>query len=176
MKEFSKYESVFVRNVKEKYLTKKDVAFNAAIKRIIDLEDSNRKLKHAMYLICKTKKVKYTDFFKPTDFDKEFHKFTSGDVFYKSKAWLNLRYEFISSLSKKKCKICGNEDELTQFHVDHIKARSVFPELSLEMKNLQLLCKDCNLGKSNKVFGLNGFSKPHPEYKRTILRKSKNNV
>jgi 5-methylcytosine-specific restriction endonuclease McrA len=35
-------------------------------------------------------------------------------------------------------------------HVDHIKPKSKYPELALEYNNLQLLCEDCNLGKSNK--------------------------
>src|SRR5262249_39926358 len=30
---------------------------------------------------------------------------------------------------------------------DHIKPRSKFPELELELGNLQVLCADCNLGK-----------------------------
>jgi len=34
-------------------------------------------------------------------------------------------------------------------HVDHIKPRSRYPELSLEIENLQVLCEDCNMGKSN---------------------------
>jgi 5-methylcytosine-specific restriction endonuclease McrA len=32
-------------------------------------------------------------------------------------------------------------------HVDHIKPRWKYPELSLSFENLQVLCKDCNLGK-----------------------------
>jgi len=34
-------------------------------------------------------------------------------------------------------------------HVDHIKPRSKYPELSLTFSNLQILCEDCNFGKSN---------------------------
>lgn len=34
-------------------------------------------------------------------------------------------------------------------HVDHIQPRSKRPELALCFENLQLLCADCNLGKSN---------------------------
>jgi len=36
-----------------------------------------------------------------------------------------------------------------QIHVDHIKPRSKFPELELVFDNLQVLCDDCNIGKSN---------------------------
>jgi 5-methylcytosine-specific restriction endonuclease McrA len=37
-------------------------------------------------------------------------------------------------------------------HVDHIKPRSLYPELALEFSNLQVLCMDCNQGKSNRDF------------------------
>lgn len=43
---------------------------------------------------------------------------------------------------------CGDVNKT--IHVDHIKPRSKFPELSLVQSNLQILCADCNLGKSNK--------------------------
>ena len=33
--------------------------------------------------------------------------------------------------------------------VDHIKPRSRFPGLELDPDNLQILCSDCNMGKSN---------------------------
>ncbi|RYZ77711.1 MAG: hypothetical protein EOP05_00795 [Proteobacteria bacterium] len=35
-------------------------------------------------------------------------------------------------------------------HVDHIKPRSKYPHLELEFSNLQVLCRQCNFGKSNK--------------------------
>lgn len=34
-------------------------------------------------------------------------------------------------------------------NVDHIKPRRLFPWLALELKNLQVLCHDCNHGKGN---------------------------
>jgi hypothetical protein len=44
---------------------------------------------------------------------------------------------------------CGVTAVSVQIHVDHIKPRSSYPELELDIKNLQVLCRDCNLGKSN---------------------------
>ena len=41
------------------------------------------------------------------------------------------------------------ESPNVELHVDHIKPRSKHPELELDINNLQILCKDCNLGKSN---------------------------
>ena len=42
----------------------------------------------------------------------------------------------------------GTQDNPLQ--VDHIKPRSKFPHLALEISNLQVLCRDCNLGKGNR--------------------------
>lgn len=66
------------------------------------------------------------------------------ESFYRTEAWLRLRY--FTLLKYRKCLLCGSKDNL---HVDHIKPRSKRPELSLDANNLQVLCRDCNLGKSN---------------------------
>ncbi|MDE2096550.1 MAG: HNH endonuclease [Patescibacteria group bacterium] len=66
-------------------------------------------------------------------------------AFYASDAWLRLRYAAIAKYGRK-CMACGSTDKI---HVDHIKPRSRFPELELELSNLQILCHDCNMGKSN---------------------------
>ncbi|WP_242637203.1 HNH endonuclease [Enterobacter cloacae] len=34
-------------------------------------------------------------------------------------------------------------------HVDHIKPRSKFPHLALEITRFRVLCEDCNKAKSN---------------------------
>lgn len=70
-----------------------------------------------------------------------------GENFYTSTAWLRLRYMALNRHGKR-CMACGQRDGA--MHVDHIKPRSRFPELALDFSNLQVLCKDCNLGKSNK--------------------------
>jgi hypothetical protein len=45
---------------------------------------------------------------------------------------------------------CGaRPTEANPLHVDHIKPRSKFPHLALSLSNLQVLCRQCNLGKSN---------------------------
>lgn len=46
-----------------------------------------------------------------------------------------------------RCLACGADGSQTRLHVDHIKPRSLFPELALVEDNLQLLCEACNLGK-----------------------------
>lgn len=69
--------------------------------------------------------------------------------FYKSKAWLDLRYMALRN-SDGRCECCGaTAQDGVKIHVDHIKPRSKFPELALKLNNLQVLCDDCNYGKSN---------------------------
>ena len=71
------------------------------------------------------------------------------ETFYESREWRELRYEALKKYGRK-CLCCGQQPPEVILHVDHIKPRSKFPELELEISNLQILCKDCNLGKSNK--------------------------
>lgn len=61
--------------------------------------------------------------------------------------WQSLRYEVLREQGKK-CACC--ETLKGPFHVDHIKPKSKFPELTFIKANLQVLCEDCNLGKSYK--------------------------
>lgn len=74
-----------------------------------------------------------------------------GSDFYTTKEWRSLRHAFLSS-SDGKCTLCGRSRKVhgCAMHVDHIKPRSKFPHLELDVNNLQLLCEDCNIGKSNK--------------------------
>jgi 5-methylcytosine-specific restriction endonuclease McrA len=52
--------------------------------------------------------------------------------------------------SRGVCELCGaGPSPGHPLHVDHIKPRSRYPELELDPSNLQVLCEDCNLGKSN---------------------------
>jgi hypothetical protein len=70
--------------------------------------------------------------------------------FYESREWLDLRYRVLQK-SGGSCKLCGcRATSENPIHVDHIKPRSKHPELALAESNLQILCKSCNLGKSNK--------------------------
>lgn len=76
-------------------------------------------------------------------------KIRKEETFYESRAWRELRYKALVEHGRK-CQCCGAEPPKIVLHVDHIKPRSKFPSLELELDNLQILCKDCNLGKSNK--------------------------
>ena len=67
-------------------------------------------------------------------------------AFYKSREWEALRYRAIRKYGNK-CACCNAEGVV--IHMDHIKPRSKFPELALDIHNLQPLCGPCNRGKSN---------------------------
>lgn len=69
-----------------------------------------------------------------------------GDPFFDSREWQELRYAVLKHYGRK-CMLCGATSG--EMHVDHIKPRSKYPLLALEFSNLQVLCRPCNLGKSN---------------------------
>ena len=69
--------------------------------------------------------------------------------FYNSQAWQKSRYAALRR-SNGRCELCGiSKAEGAIIQVDHIKPRSKHPELELDPNNLQVLCRPCNLGKSN---------------------------
>jgi rubredoxin len=71
----------------------------------------------------------------------------SRSAFYESDAWRTVRYRALK-LYGTACQCCGNRASPEKpLHVDHIKPRGKYPELELEISNLQVLCRDCNLGK-----------------------------
>jgi 5-methylcytosine-specific restriction endonuclease McrA len=71
--------------------------------------------------------------------------------FYKSSEWRKLRYKVLSKY-RFRCLACGRNPSKNNviLHVDHIIPRSLRIDLSLDINNLQVLCEDCNLGKSNE--------------------------
>lgn len=64
--------------------------------------------------------------------------------FYDADPWRRLRYRALT-LYGRRCMSCGTTSAV--FHIDHIKPRSRYPELELEISNLQVLCEACNMGK-----------------------------
>lgn len=70
--------------------------------------------------------------------------------FYESREWRELRYKALVK-NDGRCECCGaGKHNGKMLHVDHILPRSLFPNRELDLTNLQVLCEDCNLGKSNK--------------------------
>lgn len=66
--------------------------------------------------------------------------------FYKTWEWLALRYQILKKFGPQ-CMLCRTMSGPIQ--VDHIKPRSKYPDLALDFNNLQVLCLECNRGKSN---------------------------
>lgn len=71
----------------------------------------------------------------------------SSRNFYASPEWGRVRYDILAKYGRK-CMACGQTDGIMQ--VDHIIPRSLRPDLALVFDNLQVLCKVCNEGKSNR--------------------------
>lgn len=74
----------------------------------------------------------------------------TDESFYDTSLWRKLRYDALSKNHGKACPLCGRKPPEVVFHVDHIEPRSKRPDLALDPSNLQILCGDCNLGKSNR--------------------------
>lgn len=67
-----------------------------------------------------------------------------------AKRWARVRWQALKR-DQFRCQACGAAAKQgATLHVDHIKPRSRFPELELELSNLQVLCEPCNLSKSDE--------------------------
>jgi 5-methylcytosine-specific restriction endonuclease McrA len=80
---------------------------------------------------------------------KNRYQLSKSQEFYQSREWRELRYKTLVK-SGRKCLLCQATN--VELHCDHIKPISRFWNLRLAPDNVQVLCKDCNLGKSNKHF------------------------
>ena len=68
-------------------------------------------------------------------------------AFYSSPEWRAIRYEALR-LHGGRCQCCGaSPADGIRLNVDHIHAIRVFWEMRLDIRNLQVLCEDCNQGK-----------------------------
>jgi len=67
-----------------------------------------------------------------------------ASMFYASSEWRLVRNQFLQEQGRI-CQECGQEikDDF-DLTVDHIKPRSKFPELALDVSNLRVLCRSCN--------------------------------
>jgi 5-methylcytosine-specific restriction endonuclease McrA len=73
----------------------------------------------------------------------------ASKAFLVSPLWKRLRYEAFRKYGQR-CMCCGITNKEAVLQVDHIKPRSRYPELADDINNLQILCRICNCGKSNK--------------------------
>jgi 5-methylcytosine-specific restriction endonuclease McrA len=71
------------------------------------------------------------------------------DNFLTTFEWRKVRMEALKKYGPK-CMCCGaTPADGAVMNVDHIKPRKLWPSLALDVKNLQILCHDCNHGKGN---------------------------
>lgn len=75
--------------------------------------------------------------------------FYSTNEFLESYQWRRIRYSALKN-SDGRCSLCGRgSKDGVVLNVDHILPRKRYPELSLDINNLQVLCHECNHGKGN---------------------------
>jgi len=75
----------------------------------------------------------------------------TNDGFLYSQEWKQLRLLAIKQYGLI-CVYCGKENSRKfPINIDHIKPRKLFPELALDINNLQPLCGLCNKRKGNRV-------------------------
>lgn len=73
----------------------------------------------------------------------------SSDAFLSTFEWRRVRMEALKKYGPR-CMCCGaTPSDGAVMNVDHIKPRKLFPDLALNINNLQILCHDCNHGKGN---------------------------
>ena len=73
----------------------------------------------------------------------------NADEFLTSYHWRKIRMEVLIR-DGRKCVCCGATPATgAVMNVDHIKPRRLYPELALDINNLQVLCNECNHGKGN---------------------------
>lgn len=71
------------------------------------------------------------------------------EEFYRSIEWQSVRYNVLKEQGGK-CQLCGrSRKDGIVLHVDHIIPLSKDWSKRLDKNNLQVLCEDCNMGKSN---------------------------
>jgi 5-methylcytosine-specific restriction endonuclease McrA len=75
----------------------------------------------------------------------------ASDGFLDSQPWRELRLLAIERYGLV-CLCCGRENSRRfPINVDHVKPRKFFPELALDIENLQVLCGPCNKRKGNQT-------------------------
>jgi len=100
--------------------------------------------------IIKKYALEYIESRKTVQMDQVQRDWYKSNFFLKSDEWYALRYKVLLKYGGK-CQCCGNgKEQGAILQVDHIKPRSIYPELATDINNLQVLCRECNMGKRNK--------------------------
>lgn len=95
------------------------------------------------------KKLKEKKFSSEVNITVLHNEYYASDKFLSSYQWRKLRMEAIKKYGNR-CECCGASPSTgAVINVDHIKPRKLFPDLALDIDNLQILCSQCNHGKGN---------------------------
>lgn len=93
---------------------------------------------------------------KPRPSDANWAAYVNSAEFLKSFEWRQLRLRAFEKYGRM-CLCCGaTPSNGVVLNVDHVKSRRLFPELALDIENLQVLCEDCNHGKANQTVDFRG--------------------
>ena len=85
----------------------------------------------------------------PANVAEPSHKFAMSDEFLSTYEWRRVRMMALKKYGAR-CQCCGaSPADGAVMNVDHIKPRRLFPQLALDVNNLQVLCHECNHGKGN---------------------------
>jgi 5-methylcytosine-specific restriction endonuclease McrA len=80
---------------------------------------------------------------------KKYRNLNKTRAFLLSWDWRELRYEVLRERGAK-CELCGATRDDERIEVDHILPISKHWHRRLDKTNLQILCRPCNSGKSNR--------------------------
>ncbi|TPM37068.1 HNH endonuclease [Mesorhizobium sp. B2-3-2] len=80
---------------------------------------------------------------------KKYRKLNRVRSFLLGWEWRQVRYEVLRDRGAR-CELCGATSADCRIEVDHIKPISKHWDLRLDKANLQILCRDCNMGKGNR--------------------------
>lgn len=92
----------------------------------------------------------------PRPSTSDWHAYVNSAEFLKSFEWRQLRLKAFEKYGRI-CQCCGAAPgNGIVLNVDHVKSRRRFPDLALDIENLQVLCEDCNHGKANQTVDFRG--------------------
>jgi len=125
---------------------------------LCDIYYKKRKPSNVFKSVFLDRKIDIMDIFFPYDIQDIFSEYlrnceiVNSHFDYYLKEFRKLRLQ-VFLRDGEICACCGaRPKEGISLTVDHIKPVSKFPELSMDINNLQVLCWDCNQKKSNKHF------------------------
>jgi len=120
----------------------KDESFDIILNNLLE---KKRKMREDTLIVSEPNKEEKNELYRTVTCGEEMYS-KNEESFYNCEEWKTLRNKVFQKYPPL-CMRCSNKNNL---EVDHVKPRSKYPELELELSNLQILCRDCNLLKGIK--------------------------